>query len=65
MIARTIATFAAHPGVDEILVVIHPMRRSTGRQPLRGLRKAVPGGRRQDSVRARLEALASEAPHPS
>jgi 2-C-methyl-D-erythritol 4-phosphate cytidylyltransferase/2-C-methyl-D-erythritol 2,4-cyclodiphosphate synthase len=67
MIARTIATFAAHPGVDEILVVIHPDDETlylAASHPFAGrLRKAVPGGaRRQDSVRAGLEALASEAP---
>lgn len=67
MITRTIGAFAAHPGVDDILVVIHPdderlyaaaSQAYTGR-----LRKPVPGGaRRQDSVRAGLEALASDAP---
>jgi len=67
MIARTIAAFAAHPSVDDILVVIHPddatLYRSASHPYAGRLRKAVPGGaRRQDSVRAGLEALASEAP---
>jgi len=67
MIARTIAAFAAHPSVDEILVVIHPdderLYRAASLPYADRLRKAVPGGaRRQDSVRAGLEALASEAP---
>ncbi|MBC8013135.1 MAG: bifunctional 2-C-methyl-D-erythritol 4-phosphate cytidylyltransferase/2-C-methyl-D-erythritol 2,4-cyclodiphosphate synthase [Methyloceanibacter sp.] len=67
MIARTIAAFAAHPSVDEILVVIHPddekLYRAASLPYAERLRKAVAGGaRRQDSVRAGLEALASEAP---
>jgi 2-C-methyl-D-erythritol 4-phosphate cytidylyltransferase / 2-C-methyl-D-erythritol 2,4-cyclodiphosphate synthase len=67
MIARTIAAFAAHPSVDEILVVIHPddetLYEAASHPYARRLRKPVPGGaRRQDSVRAGLEALASEAP---
>ena len=67
MIARTIGAFAAHPGVDDILVVIHPDDERLYEAASHGfagrLRKAVPGGaRRQDSVRAGLEALASDAP---
>jgi 2-C-methyl-D-erythritol 4-phosphate cytidylyltransferase/2-C-methyl-D-erythritol 2,4-cyclodiphosphate synthase len=67
MLARTIAAFAAHPSVGDILVVIHPDDATLYEAASQGfagrLRKAVPGGaRRQDSVRAGLEALASEAP---
>ena len=55
------------PAVDDILVVIHPddaALYAAASQPYAGrLRRAVPGGaRRQDSVRAGLEALASEPP---
>ena len=67
MIAKTIAAFAAHPSVDDILVVINPDDEALYRaasEPYAGrLREAVAGGaRRQDSVRAGLEALASAAP---
>jgi 2-C-methyl-D-erythritol 4-phosphate cytidylyltransferase/2-C-methyl-D-erythritol 2,4-cyclodiphosphate synthase len=67
MLSRSIGTFAAHPGVGDIVVVIHPDDAglyAAASQPYAGrLRKAVPGGaRRQDSVRAGLEALASEPP---
>ena len=62
MLSRSIGAFAAHPGVDDILVVIHPDDAglyAAASQPYAGrLRGAVPGGaRRQDSVRAGLEAL--------
>ena len=67
MLARTIAAFATHPGVGDILVVIHPDDAALYEAASQGfagrLRQAVPGGtRRQDSVRAGLEALAGEAP---
>jgi len=67
MLSRSIGAFAAHPEVDDILVVIRPDDAglyAAAIQPYAGrLRKAVPGGaRRQDSVRAGLEALASEPP---
>lgn len=67
MLARSIGAFAAHPGVDDILVVIHPddasLYEAASRPFAKRLRKPVPGGaRRQDSVRAGLEALAPEAP---
>lgn len=67
MIARTIAAFAGHARVDDILVVIHPedeqLYEAASRPFAKRLRKAVPGGaRRQDSVRAGLEALAGQAP---
>jgi 2-C-methyl-D-erythritol 4-phosphate cytidylyltransferase/2-C-methyl-D-erythritol 2,4-cyclodiphosphate synthase len=67
IIARAIAAFAEHPGVDDILVVIHaddePLYRAASEPFARRLRKPVPGGaRRQDSVRAGLEALAAAQP---
>jgi 2-C-methyl-D-erythritol 4-phosphate cytidylyltransferase / 2-C-methyl-D-erythritol 2,4-cyclodiphosphate synthase len=67
MLSRSIAAFAAHPAVDEILVVIHPhdaaLYAAASEPHAKRLRRAVQGGaRRQDSVRAGLEALASEAP---
>ncbi len=67
MIAKSIAAFATHPRVDDILVVIHPQDEALYRavsEPFSGrLRPAVAGGaRRQDSVRAGLEALAGAAP---
>jgi 2-C-methyl-D-erythritol 4-phosphate cytidylyltransferase/2-C-methyl-D-erythritol 2,4-cyclodiphosphate synthase len=67
MVARSIAAFADHPRVDDILVVIHPddaaLYEAAGRPFAERLRSAVPGGaRRQDSVRAGLEALTRDAP---
>ncbi len=67
MLSRSIGAFAAHPGVDDILVVIHPddaaLYAAASEPHAMRLRRAVQGGaRRQDSVRAGLEALASEAP---
>src|SRR5262245_66356424 len=67
MVTRSIAAFAHHPRVDEIVVVIHPddgaLYAVATRPFAKRLRAAVPGGaRRQDSVRAGLEALAREAP---
>jgi 2-C-methyl-D-erythritol 4-phosphate cytidylyltransferase / 2-C-methyl-D-erythritol 2,4-cyclodiphosphate synthase len=63
VIARAIAAFAEHPGIDDILVVIHPddapLYRAASEPFAQRLRKPVHGGaRRQDSVRAGLEALA-------
>ena len=67
MIARTIAAFADHSRIDDILVVIHPDDEALYRvasEPFAGrLRKPAAGGaRRQDSVCAGLEALVSAAP---
>jgi 2-C-methyl-D-erythritol 4-phosphate cytidylyltransferase / 2-C-methyl-D-erythritol 2,4-cyclodiphosphate synthase len=67
MIAKSIAAFAKHPRIDDILVVIHPQDEALYRaasEPFTGrLRPAVAGGaRRQDSVCAGLEALAGAAP---
>jgi 2-C-methyl-D-erythritol 4-phosphate cytidylyltransferase/2-C-methyl-D-erythritol 2,4-cyclodiphosphate synthase len=67
MVTRSIAAFAGHPRVDDIVVVIHPddaplYQAASGGFGKR-LRAPVPGGaRRQDSVRAGLEALARQAP---
>ena len=67
MLTRTLAPFVDHPRVADILVVIHPDDEALSEaasSPFAGrLRQAVRGGaRRQDSVRAGLEALAREAP---
>lgn len=67
MVTRSIAAFTANPRVDDILVVIHPddagLYASASRPFAKRLRAPVPGGaRRQDSVRAGLEALARKAP---
>ena len=67
MLERTIGVFAAHPSVDDILVVIHPddapLYQAASSPYAARLRDAVSGGaRRQDSVRAGLEALAAAAP---
>jgi len=62
VLTRSIAAFASHPRVDEILVVIHPddagLYAAASAPYAERLRKPVQGGaRRQDSVRAGLEAL--------
>jgi 2-C-methyl-D-erythritol 4-phosphate cytidylyltransferase / 2-C-methyl-D-erythritol 2,4-cyclodiphosphate synthase len=67
ILARAIAAFAEHPGVGDILVVIHAddelLYRAASEPFTRRLRKPVSGGaRRQDSVRAGLEALAAVPP---
>jgi 2-C-methyl-D-erythritol 4-phosphate cytidylyltransferase / 2-C-methyl-D-erythritol 2,4-cyclodiphosphate synthase len=67
MLERTIGAFAAHPSVDDILVVIHPddtpLYQAASRPFAARLRAPVSGGAlRQDSVRAGLEALAAAAP---
>ena len=67
IITRAIAAFAEHPGVDDIVVVIHPddepLYRAASQPFAQRLRPAVRGGaRRQDSVHAGLEALAGAAP---
>ena len=67
MLGHTIAAFAEHPRVDEILVVIHPddtpLYEEASRPYAARLLQPVPGGaRRQDSVRAGLEALGKDAP---
>ena len=67
MLTRTIGAFAGHPRVDDVIVVIHPADAALYETAILGfagrLRQPVPGGlRRQDSVCAGLDALASEAP---
>ena len=67
VLARSLAAFASHPRIGEIQVVINPddMRfyADATRSFVDRLRSPVTGGaRRQDSVRAGLEALAPEAP---
>jgi len=67
VIARAIAAFAFHQAVDDVLVVIHPddepLYHAASEPFAQRLRKPVHGGaRRQDSVRAGLEALAGAAP---
>ncbi len=67
MLERTISVFAAHPSVDDILVVIHaddaPLYQAVSSPYAARLRDAVSGGaRRQDSVRSGLEALAQASP---
>ena len=67
MLAHTIAAFARHPRVNDILVVIHPddaaLYRIASEPYAARLRSPIAGGaRRQDSVRAGLEALASAPP---
>ena len=67
VLARSIAAFANHHAVGEILVVTHPddaERYEIAVRPF-GERVCPPvtgGARRQDSVRAGLEALAAKAP---
>ncbi|MBB3019994.1 2-C-methyl-D-erythritol 4-phosphate cytidylyltransferase/2-C-methyl-D-erythritol 2,4-cyclodiphosphate synthase [Microvirga lupini] len=70
VLARTLASFLSHPGIDQILVVIHPDDDAfyegsiAAFVPLpSALLPCVHGGAtRQDSVRNGLEALASSAP---
>jgi 2-C-methyl-D-erythritol 4-phosphate cytidylyltransferase / 2-C-methyl-D-erythritol 2,4-cyclodiphosphate synthase len=67
VLARSIAAFADHQAVSEIIVVTHPddaERYETAARGFAGrLHPPVTGGaRRQDSVRAGLEALAANAP---
>ena len=67
MLTRTIGTFAGHPGVDDVIVVIHPddaaLYESAAMHFAAQLRSPAPGGpHRQDSVRAGLEALAANPP---
>ncbi|MHA1517059.1 MAG: bifunctional 2-C-methyl-D-erythritol 4-phosphate cytidylyltransferase/2-C-methyl-D-erythritol 2,4-cyclodiphosphate synthase [Alphaproteobacteria bacterium] len=65
MLARTIDAFAKHPQIDDILVVIHPDDRTlyeAATAPIGGrlLAPVAGGARRQESVRAGLEALAAK-----
>jgi 2-C-methyl-D-erythritol 4-phosphate cytidylyltransferase/2-C-methyl-D-erythritol 2,4-cyclodiphosphate synthase len=68
VIARTISAFLAHPGIDRLLVVIHPDDAGLYAEAVAGiddgrLRAPVHGGaERQASCLAGLEALESDAP---
>lgn len=68
VIARTIAAFLAHPGIDRILTVIHPDDRDLYAEAVAGLEDPrlsppVPGGAdRQASCLAGLAALATDGP---
>lgn len=67
MLTHTIGAFAAHPRIDDILVVIHPddaALYAAASAPFAGLLlpPVAGGARRQDSVRAGLEALAAHEP---
>ena len=67
MLSHTLSVFAAHPGVDDILVVIHPddvaLYGEASAPFASDILPAVMGGaRRQASVRRGLEALADKAP---
>jgi 2-C-methyl-D-erythritol 4-phosphate cytidylyltransferase/2-C-methyl-D-erythritol 2,4-cyclodiphosphate synthase len=67
MLARTINAFAEHPRVDDVLVVIHPDDRALYASASSGfdgrlLAPVAGGARRQDSVRAGLEALVERQP---
>ncbi len=58
MLTHTLAAFADHPHVGDVLVVIHP----DDQEQYRDAAGPAGGRRRQDSVRAGLEALAERAP---
>ncbi|WP_439574898.1 bifunctional 2-C-methyl-D-erythritol 4-phosphate cytidylyltransferase/2-C-methyl-D-erythritol 2,4-cyclodiphosphate synthase [Phreatobacter sp.] len=66
VLAHALATFATHPAVDVIQVVIDPSDRAHYDMAVKGLEKlAQPvagGAARQDSVRLGLEQLAAEPP---
>lgn len=67
MLTHTLCAFAAHSGIDDILVVIHPDDRvlyeeAAGPFAGRLLAPVMGGARRQDSVRAGLEVLAERSP---
>ncbi len=68
VIARTLARFAAAPGVDRILVVLRPEDRALFERATAGLAFAKPlatvdgGPERAESVRLGLEALAADPP---
>ena len=67
MLTRAIAAFAGHPGVDDVIVAIHPddvgLYEAASQSFSSRLRPPVAGGaERQDSVRSGLEALAANPP---
>ncbi|MDO8840460.1 MAG: bifunctional 2-C-methyl-D-erythritol 4-phosphate cytidylyltransferase/2-C-methyl-D-erythritol 2,4-cyclodiphosphate synthase [Parvibaculum sp.] len=66
VLRRTLAAFASHPGVDDVLTVIHADDRTEYEAAAAGLPKLLPpclgGATRQASVLAGLEALVARAP---
>src|SRR5690606_37568500 len=65
LLRRALRAFAAHPGVGDIVVAIHPDDQDLFRAAAAGLSRvfATPGGpTRQDSVRLGLEALSPLRP---
>ena len=67
MLARTLEAFVEHPQVGDVVVVIHPDDRALYGSTCLGfdgrlLAPVAGGARRQDSVRAGLEALAERQP---
>jgi 2-C-methyl-D-erythritol 4-phosphate cytidylyltransferase / 2-C-methyl-D-erythritol 2,4-cyclodiphosphate synthase len=67
MLTRTMGAFTGHPGVDDVIVVIHPddvaFYDSAAMHLTARLRPPARGGdHRQDSVRSGLEALAATPP---
>jgi 2-C-methyl-D-erythritol 4-phosphate cytidylyltransferase/2-C-methyl-D-erythritol 2,4-cyclodiphosphate synthase len=67
MLTRTIGAFAGHPALEDILVVIHPedaaLYEEASAPVAQHLLPPVAGGaRRQDSVRAGLDALETRRP---
>lgn len=65
LLRRTLRAFSTHPGVQRIMVAIHPDDAATFAETAQGFTgvEAVHGGAtRQESVRLGLEALAKSAP---
>jgi len=66
VLRRTLSTFAAHPGIDAVLTVIHKDDRAAYETAAAGLPKLLPpclgGETRQASVRAGLESLTGRNP---
>jgi 2-C-methyl-D-erythritol 4-phosphate cytidylyltransferase/2-C-methyl-D-erythritol 2,4-cyclodiphosphate synthase len=62
MLAHSYAAFAAHPGIDRVLVVIGPGQEASLAEALGEVPFVVGGATRRESVRNGLEAFAAEAP---
>ncbi|MCE9649211.1 MAG: bifunctional 2-C-methyl-D-erythritol 4-phosphate cytidylyltransferase/2-C-methyl-D-erythritol 2,4-cyclodiphosphate synthase [Parvibaculum sp.] len=66
VLRRTLAAFAAHPGIDRVIAVIHPDDRDAYEAAAAGLPKlgnpCLGGETRQASVRLGLEALSALSP---
>lgn len=67
VLTRTIGAFAGHPGIGDVLVVVHPddaklYADATSGYAGRLLAPVTGGARRQDSVRAGLEGLEAHRP---